>query len=313
MTTRSNGKGKGKAQSNVQLDQFAFTVKNYAIEFGWPERKKSTRIIAHGNPSSKLFRNIIADTEQEKQEDMMRPTFAFTLEELAKEPNGNQTKVLLVSVALRAELPTGETHSKARLGIIGTSRPADDRVFALPSRYTGHSVPGEFETMGTVDDEEEASNTDFLLVVSPCYGQIPKGKQTKLCILVRPKAGLCSMFSIPGADVLYFSEFRDATKANTNRQHDWNALVMAQAVQNGNGSMSENPTSENSDIVMYGNPHDSSVAAVDSRDESVASINSCGESVATVDPTVAFFREVHLLARILRTKKGVRSSRISRI
>jgi hypothetical protein len=63
---------------------------------------------------------------------------------------------------------------------------------------------------------------------------MPTSKQTKLFVLLGPKNGLCSMHSIPGSDVFYFSEFRDDSTSSANRQQNWNALVMAQAVQKGN-------------------------------------------------------------------------------
>jgi hypothetical protein len=64
----------------------------------------------------------------------------------------------MVGLALRAELSTEETPSKGRTGIIGISKPVDERVLTLPQKYTGHSVPGGSEARET-NDEEEASGT----------------------------------------------------------------------------------------------------------------------------------------------------------
>jgi hypothetical protein len=95
MAPRSKNKGKGKAQPDVQLGHLACTLKNLAIEFEWPNRKQNMTIIAHGSPSSKPFRKFLADIAPGKKTKMMRQTFMFTPEELAKEPRVGETKVLL--------------------------------------------------------------------------------------------------------------------------------------------------------------------------------------------------------------------------
>jgi hypothetical protein len=81
-----------------------------------------------------------------------------------------------------------------------------------------HSVPGGTDVLES-DEEEEAEETDFLLVVSPCYNQVPASKQTKLFVLLKHKdSQLCSMHSIPCSDVFYFSEFRDDSTSSASRQ-----------------------------------------------------------------------------------------------
>jgi hypothetical protein len=77
----------------------------------------------------------------------------------------------VVGLALTEQLSHEDTPSKSgRIGVVGVSRPADNCVFALPARYTSHSVPDY------LDEEEEDANEDFLLVISPCYNQVPASK-----------------------------------------------------------------------------------------------------------------------------------------
>jgi hypothetical protein len=95
MAPRPKNKGKGKAQPDVQLGHLACTLKNFAIEFEWPGRTDNMTIIANGSPSLKPFRKFLADVAPEKKAEMMRKTFIFTPEELAKEPRVGETKVLL--------------------------------------------------------------------------------------------------------------------------------------------------------------------------------------------------------------------------
>jgi hypothetical protein len=90
----SGSKEKGKAQPGVQLDHLACTLKILAIQFEWPGRNHNMTIIAHGSPSSKPFRKLLADIAPGEQANMMRPIFMFTTEELAKEPRVGETKVL---------------------------------------------------------------------------------------------------------------------------------------------------------------------------------------------------------------------------
>jgi hypothetical protein len=182
----------------------------------------------------------------------------------------------VVGLALRAELSNEETPSKVRLGIIGISRPVDERVFILPQKYTGHSVHGQPKALET-DDEEDDEGKDFLLVVSPCYDQMPASKQTKLFVLLKPKEGLCSMHSIPGSDVFYFSEFRDDSTSSANRQQNWNALVMAQAIQKGKDA------SEKRKPIVHSNRVD--------------------VSVSPVNPTRAFIGQLHVLAAAFQGKR----------
>jgi hypothetical protein len=225
MASGSKNKGKGKAQPDVQLGHLACTLKNFAIEFEWPGRTDNMTIIANGSPSSKPFRKSLADVAPEKKTEVMRRTFIFTPEELAKEPGVGETKVLLrrirkdflsslahlcmcsqsttwmlprwiflfessskskfIRLLLAAPnadrisrivteascsshggggktfftyLFNEKTPSKGRTGIIGISRPADDRVLTLPQKYAGHSVPGGTEVLKP-NDEEEASGT----------------------------------------------------------------------------------------------------------------------------------------------------------
>jgi hypothetical protein len=95
MASGSKNKGKGKAQPDVQLGHLACTLKNFAIEFEWPGRRENMTIIAYGSPSSKPFRKFLADIAPGRKAEMMRKTFIFTPEELAKEPVVRETKVLL--------------------------------------------------------------------------------------------------------------------------------------------------------------------------------------------------------------------------
>jgi hypothetical protein len=70
-------------------------LKNFAIEFKWPGRTDNVTIIANGSPSSKPFRKFLADVAPGKKAELIRKTFIFTPEELAKEPSVEETKVLL--------------------------------------------------------------------------------------------------------------------------------------------------------------------------------------------------------------------------
>jgi hypothetical protein len=179
----------------------------------------------------------------------------------------------VVGLALGAELAHEDTPSKGgRIGIVGVSRPADNRIFSLPAEYTGHSVPRQ------LDEEEEDIDVEFLLVVSPCYDQMPTSKQTKLFVLLGQKNGLSSMHSIPGSDVFYFSEFRDDSTSSASRQQSWNALVMARAVKQGNNATGDKP-------------------------KTTINSNQLKLSVSPVDPIAEFLGKLTSLTSTLAVKK----------
>jgi hypothetical protein len=104
---------------------------------------------------------------------------------------------------------------------------------------------------------------------------MPTSKQTKLFVLLGQKNGLSSMHSIPGSEVFYFSEFRDDSTSSASRQQSWNALVMAQAVKQGNNATGDKPkTTINSNQLKL------SVSPVDPIAEFLGKLTSLTSSLA---------------------------------
>jgi hypothetical protein len=184
------------------------------------------KILAHKKASSTPYKKAFSQAEEDDESDILRPTFTFMPQELNEDSDVNQTMVLLVGLAMRAELPSDETSKTVkpgRLGVVGTSRPAaPNYIFNLPKKYTGHETQDDFDIQDDFEDLDEVDSCDsaepmdidsdkddFLLVVRPCYSQAPPGKQTKLFVLMKPKDGLCHLYNISGAEVFYFSEFRN--------------------------------------------------------------------------------------------------------
>lgn len=89
-STKASRSSKARAvEPDVQLNEMAFTLRNLAIEFNWPERTPAMKILAHGKPSSTPYKKAIKEAETLHEPNILRPSFTFTPEELEDAPNAN--------------------------------------------------------------------------------------------------------------------------------------------------------------------------------------------------------------------------------
>ncbi|KAH9862925.1 hypothetical protein J1614_010738 [Plenodomus biglobosus] len=236
-----------------------------------PNKKRNQFIIAHGKTSSTIYKILVRNTPETKQNTLFRKDFTFTVEETAAEPGDHQQRVLVVwltcmTMAVKAKAKDEEGKSTKRqwnkhIGVVVIMLPVQpNQVLRLPSSYTGHAVRDDNEVLDLVDGVEAVgheSEVRVLLVVSPCYDKPPT--QTKLYALLRPENVQATRSAIS-------PNFGTFGKAAEPRQRNWNSLLRKLVIKQNEGDVVA------PELTTYGTPRDELVAMVGT---TVSSANGC--------------------------------------